>query len=363
VVNETMSSPKTIPYVFGTLGTFRFILASFVVYSHLHQDYYILGRQAVFLFYIISGYVVCASLYQKYLHIEQGILKFYINRCLRVYPAYWVMLIAAIISLQCLPQLYHVIDGRMYYIPMFESGENIKIWLANITLIATTDSAGQLLKPQFIPPMWSVGVEMVYWLIIPALLLSRPLRLIFLLACVVVTIGFNGLLAMEYNHQDWDSFSYFNVLSAALPFAIGIYMHYAKINAVRNLPHVLALLAAIGYGWFVMNIDWFGWDHRVRAMYAGGGIGGCLIYYLIHIDTGKMPKLLRNLDVLLGNLSYGLLLTHILVGTYISYYFSFNKSNDIRLFYYSYPIACLLALSLFMLVDRPIEMLRKRFRT
>ena len=86
------------------LGTFRFTLALAVAISHfqeslipdgvdVHQK--ILARTAVFLFFVLSGYVLAEAMNLFYLG---RITQFIINRSLRIFPPFLVALAIGIFT-------------------------------------------------------------------------------------------------------------------------------------------------------------------------------------------------------------------------------------------------------------------------
>src|SRR3974377_924536 len=87
---------------YGTLGTFRFLLALSVALGHFGTvwGYYIMnGRMAVQCFYMISGFLISLVLSQKYdPRTADGRRLFYSNRALRIFVPYWsfcLMILAA----------------------------------------------------------------------------------------------------------------------------------------------------------------------------------------------------------------------------------------------------------------------------
>ena len=81
-------------------GTYRIILALMVVALHLGNATRI-GNYAVFGFYTLSGYLMTLIMVRNYGYTTSGILKYLLNRFLRIYPVYWasIILSAAVIFL------------------------------------------------------------------------------------------------------------------------------------------------------------------------------------------------------------------------------------------------------------------------
>jgi len=84
------------------IGYLRFVLASLVLYSHLNYPvWHILdirinqGVYAVFCFYLISGFFT-AVIYDRY-HGDGRVLKYYLDRFLRIMPTFLVVMLVVII--------------------------------------------------------------------------------------------------------------------------------------------------------------------------------------------------------------------------------------------------------------------------
>src|SRR5262245_57884456 len=86
------------------MGTFRVVLALAVMIAHIatmvgpsivnRESLHILiwSGQAVFAFFIISGFYMALIINEKYAKLPNGTSRFYLNRALRLYPIHWVVL-------------------------------------------------------------------------------------------------------------------------------------------------------------------------------------------------------------------------------------------------------------------------------
>jgi peptidoglycan/LPS O-acetylase OafA/YrhL len=90
---QVASSVRTHPY--RSLGSFRFLLALLVLVSHasgfLSEQLAPLGlgNIGVLLFFVVSGFVICEALDLFY---GSSATRFLLNRCLKIFPAYWAAL-------------------------------------------------------------------------------------------------------------------------------------------------------------------------------------------------------------------------------------------------------------------------------
>src|SRR5580700_9601293 len=87
-----------VAHPYRCLGSFRLLLAMLVLVSHTAS--YIhpalppleLGNIGVFLFFVVSGFVICEACDIFY---RGRLANFLLNRALKIYPAYWAAIILA----------------------------------------------------------------------------------------------------------------------------------------------------------------------------------------------------------------------------------------------------------------------------
>lgn len=94
------------------MGVVRTLLALGVVRDHVpffQYPFLIKGGFAVILFYVISGFYMAMIIKESYSKLGKGWeWKFLLNRALRLYPAYWLVLIFTIIAMATMgtPTIY-----------------------------------------------------------------------------------------------------------------------------------------------------------------------------------------------------------------------------------------------------------------
>ena len=347
--------------VFGTFGFFRLYLASCVVLGHLSKWDGSCAQNAVFVFYLLSSYVVCYTLNHKYLPMEGGILKFYANRILRIYPAYWVMLIPCALTAAYYPEASDLVDGRIKFHPIFESPGSFIEFFSNILMMPTSNFYGNLLMPQYIPATWSVGIEFMFWLLVPALILSRTCFWVMVALTVIYNLVLNIMMYMRPDQWQWGYLSYFSILSASLPSLLGMVLyHYKSKNRIR-IPNYIGILfvALFVYiqHWFRLSGNNAGHEQLTICMFVGFGV----IFYLGQIDTKKLPRRIRELDVLVGHMSYGMLLSHQLLAIHVINWTNMtNVRWDLALFSYTYPLTLAFSLIIYVVIEIPVDRLRAK---
>jgi peptidoglycan/LPS O-acetylase OafA/YrhL len=359
-------APHTEKPVYGTFGLFRIFLATCVAIGHLAESQWYVGRQAVFLFFVLSGYVVSYILCNDYLKARNGLLKYAMNRFLRIYPLYFVSMLVAIVFAIIFPEITRRVDVRYFYTSPFQSLDALGIWFSNINLIGLAAFDGVLVKPNFIPVAWSIGTEIVYWILIPVLLLFRPLRMLALAVGIIYTVAFVALDYTVYSKggYKWFAWRYFAAGAALLPFMAGVYIYLTKRHRASHRMHVIALLTGLFYIAFVaVTAHWGGANIYLEGFYIPIIIGTFLIYYLSGIDSRKLPAWLQWLENVGGNLAYGVLLFHMLVEVLVMFCEPSFTGRSWRLALTVIPLTYVVAAIAYWLVEKPMDKVRRKFRT
>ena len=172
------------------LDLLRGIAALFVVSDHL--GYYLLqhvraevynwfdaGNYGVFVFFIISGYIVPASLERK-----GSVRTFWVSRLFRLYPLYLLAVGIAVV-------LYLVHFGSLR-----GEGSDPEASLFSQLLMMSNVLGGQNL-PNVV---WSLSYEMIFYLLITALFIARVQKRSswYALAFAVAALAIGGLLPQAY---------------------------------------------------------------------------------------------------------------------------------------------------------------------
>ena len=270
------------------MGYLRFILAFFVLISHLEIRFHGLnpGVTAVVIFYLLAGHVV-SHLWAEILPPGKGrLMAFYKDRILRIMPLY--LYVIAMTLLFLLITGY----GAPHFSPLKLLGNLLVIPLNYYMLIDTTI----LTEPNWclIPPAWSLGVELQAYLLLPVILENRWLRLF-------LTLGSFGVyMAANLNYLNADYFGY-----RLLPGVFFIFVTGAVIERRETfLPWAI---------WLAMLLSAFlFWRFNLLNTYAtetflGVGIGVPIVSAFSRLRP-KPP-----LNGLMGSLSYGIFLIHFLV--------------------------------------------------
>ncbi len=265
-------------------GLLRLLLAGAVALSHLgvQPGGYHPGVAAVAIFYLLAGMVAGKLLA---LPIYSRPWDYWCNRWQRIGPLYLLSLaVAALLWTRGANSIF------LSRTPGFGD------WLANLAIIPLsfymyTGQDGFTL----IPPAWSLGVELQFYLLAPFILPRRRL----LQLCLWASFLIFGLAVLGILPAD--DFSYRLLPGVLFIFLAGVLLPRARLGdsgARRNL--LLLWLATLVLAGFVLL------SHR-RLAFSYEVLAGLLGAPLLLFFSSPLPS---ELDRFCGSLSYGLFLFH-----------------------------------------------------
>lgn len=274
------------------LGTFRLVLALLVALSHANVAIagFNPGVVAVVCFYLISGYVMTGLLRDHYPDVQR-MPRFYLDRALRIFPQYLVVAGLTLLWFAATGKhtafLQHAPEGS-------DLLSNLVVVPLNYFMFNGSD------RFTLIPPAWSLGAEIQFYLLIPVLLLLRLRMAAFLVGLVVFA-------AAAWGRLHTDTFGYRLLPGVLVFFLLGsaLYdMHRRKGRRSGYVVMAVVILVAM----FALLLARYG---RLMSPYnpetlIGMAIGLPLLHWL-----GRLPQ--QALDNRLGDLSYGVFLNHFLI--------------------------------------------------
>ncbi|NCI45289.1 acyltransferase family protein [Sediminibacterium soli] len=177
------------------MGLLRLLLAISVVLFHANPEGYqfVGGGVAVEAFFIISGFYMSLILDTKYTGVNGGYALFISNRLLKLYPAYWTVLLLAVlmqlffwfVTGSPILVFYHIVHFNMNWPGIaFLGFSNLAILGQDIvSFFGLNKATGDLFFTAdfmktypflfnflVIPQGWSLGIELVFYLLAPLLL-------------------------------------------------------------------------------------------------------------------------------------------------------------------------------------------------
>jgi peptidoglycan/LPS O-acetylase OafA/YrhL len=280
------------------LGTLRLALALAVLISHVGVSVATLnpGVVAVVVFYAISGYVMHGLCRTHYGSLAKT-PHFYLDRLLRILPQYLLYLSGA-----C---LWYVMAQRVTIFTQrpptwHDAFNNLSIVPLNFFMYNQSDHF------TLIPPAWSLGAELQFYLIVPLLMASRRLFWVFgCLSLAVQALAWAGLL-----HPDW--WGYRLLPGVLWIFVMGMLLNHLHAGQHRQR-ELLGKVVACTLVFFVLIATLLGYFERLKQPYFREVIIGAALAVSLLAALGALkpasPRLAR-LDAWLGHLSYGVFLNH-----------------------------------------------------
>ena len=325
------------------MGTLRYLLAVLVLLSHAgvniagHHP----GVMAVAVFYAISGYVM-AALIQRHYSQAAAAPRFYLDRLLRIYPQYGIYALAAALwyaataqptaFLQHAPSLQELIN-------------NILIVPLNYYMYNGADQF------TLIPPAWSLGAELLFYLLAPWLCRFWNVAVGLALASLgVQVLAWHGVL-----HSDW--WGYRLLPGVLWIFVLGMAMQRLQAKQQQKYAQRLSLAVPVLCGSVVYYLWMRGLLGRHYTLEVLTGVA--IAMPALHACT-RWPAsaLWRGLDIHLGNISYGVFLNHFLLMWLLSWQAPLSHLQLMGLVFFS----TLLSLCTFWWVEAPAVKWRRRLR-
>ena len=329
------------------LDTYRFILALCVVQGHL------LGRgesapwlawQAVFSFYVLSGFLMSLVLNQDYGFTAAGLARFAVNRWLRLFPIYY-----AVIGLTA---LYIAFIGPLnqlnHELALPSTATAIFANLSIVTL-AGFDFIPEM--PRLSPTTWSLAIELFCYALLAAYFAKSRSRLLAMLMIGVAVTA--AQIFVDFDQPQYGFQNHYGVLQAGLiPFALGGLAYFYRSARIYEFSGAkLGLLGVLFLANFV-GCYWSDFHKYVSGLYLAAVLN-MLLVPMLFTQTTK-----HSWQKILGGLSYPIFLCHWLVATLIAVYVPAIGGKGFALFVAATVGSVLFSLLLYYGVDRPIQALR-----
>lgn len=315
------------------MGLLRLLLAISVVLFHANRNgvQFVGGGVAVQSFFMISGFYMSLILDKKYTGANGSYSLFISNRLLKLYPAYWTVLLLAVVMQLTVwaitGQPILVLDLLVHFklnwtAAGFLSFANIAIFGQDlIAFVGLNKATGALyFTPHFlqtypmvfgylfVPQGWSLAIELVFYIIAPFILRRKLLFMIALMLLVVLL----RVMLLDQWHLRYDPWIFRFFPSLLLFFLFGNFsyrLYKSKLWSVASTPAscwtalLLLTLATISFPYIPVSFP------KIEAYYA-------VVFLSLPVLTNM--SVFFKYDSRLGDLSYPVYLVHMLVLTTLS---------------------------------------------
>lgn len=335
-------------------GTLRFFFALFIAASHVGWNILPVtvfgGAPYVVGFYILAGYVMAYAYENKFTCSLRGCGTYYLDRIFRIFPAYLFYVLLTVI-------FFLVTGFKDPHFKLLNVVNNIMIVPVNFFIfIREKLIISNELNYWFIPPAWSLGAEIQFYVILPLLMqYSVVVFLIMILSLIVSFLGIVGLI-------DYSIYGYYLIPGTLFLYISGVMIYYhnykksfivhlVESNEISHIFWKYSILFI--YLCQIFFLFWFLSNDKLSSAYVQVGY---LVLLPIILVLSKVKKRMP-IDVFLGNISYSLFLCHFLA-LWMCRYFSGVTGISI------YPFE-IVAFSVFLAwvgyyaVERPARIFRK----
>jgi peptidoglycan/LPS O-acetylase OafA/YrhL len=356
------------------MGCLRLFLAVCVVSGHAGPLFGLTlpsSNSAVLVFFIISGFYMTLICTGKYGHDRAGVRLFYENRLLRLFPAYLLVLALSVLfpivfadgDFPGYSTIENSFDGAGLLAQFLIVFSNLTMVFSEASLFFNLDlSSGQFVPLGaagatgplghsflYVPQIWTVGVELLFYITAPFVVHRFRLVMALLSASLLLRLG---LASGGFDYEPWGyrflpSLYWFFMTGAAL--CHGYMAFRARDRAFLNSGNIalvgLALISLI-----LMDSFNHGYVHASR-------------YVLYALPVPFLFHLTRNLhwDRMIGDLSYPVYVNHFLIFQASVYFL------DVSLFvrgavvtFFSVVLAGLMVFLIELPVDRYRQKLARR---
>jgi peptidoglycan/LPS O-acetylase OafA/YrhL len=315
------------------MGAFRLLLAVLVAVSHMGKTVagFNPGVVAVISFLIISGFVM-TSLIERNYSVPGKIGLFYVDRALRLYPQFLFYFL-----LSC-TVIHFLLPGTPQAAEL-----TLKTIASSVLMLPLGFYMFGVAGTEIVPPAWSLGLEMCFYLVIPFLLIFKLRG-----AAFVLSLGIFMLACLGYLNTD--VYGYRLLPGVLFIFLCGSYLYRSQAKGVAIAAGTAVLAGLLFVAIMAGLIERRPFNAEVSL---GIALGIPAVYLLTRFKYHRV-------DEFLGNISYGVFLNHFVVMYFLRGFWPVA--------YDTYIVVAVLVLAFalsgvsYYCVERPALKLRHRLR-
>ncbi|HEX6100267.1 MAG TPA: acyltransferase [Thermoanaerobaculia bacterium] len=359
---------------FPGLNGLRFFAAMAVAFSHVEllKQYhglpnaydqpavYELGRLAVTLFFVLSGYLITwLLLVEKQRTGGIDVRRFYMRRVLRIWPLYFLVVLLAFLVL---PHL------DAFQVPRFTDAMGAHFGIAfALFVLFLPQLALSLYDPvPFAEPAWSIGVEEQFYLLWPFLLRRTKNfpRLALIVIVTVIGARQGALWIAQASRADEAALRFWNAAISYLYFTRIECMAIGGLFAWLVFAKKRALLSFLQSGFVQLATyaltAWLLFTSSFKPIFHYGVYAVCFGILILNVSANprSLIKLPGRVFEFLGDISFSIYMLHELA---IQLVIHLGWTSDAVLYPASMTLTVLAAAACYFVVERPFLRLKTRF--
>jgi peptidoglycan/LPS O-acetylase OafA/YrhL len=312
----------------------RYLLALIVAETHLWPIGIVWsGWQAVFAFYTLSGYLMTRVLHERYGFTFRGRTGFLINRVLRLWPAYLVVIGATGLALRFYP-----LDQFFF---SFTPPHSWFDAVTNLTILGQVGFDFKFVLPQarWAATAWSLSIELCSYCLLAFYFARTPRRLVGFAVLGLIGISLStGYCIAEPSpyYGPYCSQNRYGVIQAGfIPFALGGLVYFFRPGMKRFLTSF--------WPWFVIGLvaaEVAVASNMFVSVTLGPFLGAMMMLaLLVWHGAGARPSSLTDF---IGRASYHLFIAHMSIAAVLVVAFK-QPVNSFRVFVVSVTLALILS--------------------
>lgn len=325
-------------------GTFRFILTLIVIICHVAPNWVFIGQFALICFFMLSGYWITRLYDREYTRAQHPVSVFYRSRLWRVAPMLlFFTILSGVVH-------YFFEPGIFEQVAQYNTAHKIKFWFTHLFTLGLG-----LEFPRLLPPAWSMDVELQFYILFPFIfhLITKfgivALRLLLLSAAAITAL-------LSWQSLTHDSIWMHTSVYYLIFFLAGIAIYYRSFTFRRRVEWCCLVIFSVVVGLMYLKV----------IPQSSRQVNELLPFLFIPMISNSVKARSGKTDMLLGNITYVIYLSHWVCLVMLDKYFHF-KDPDLpvgnQLLYVSIYLLLTAALSCFVYfcIDEKINAVRKKW--
>ncbi|WP_460218623.1 acyltransferase family protein [Psychroserpens sp. MEBiC05023] len=309
------------------LDPLRFILASLVICFHIPQlsrnqglPYFLdapvfnRGTEAVYMFFVLSGFLIIRLIYRLKQRDAFSIKKFYMRRILRIFPLYYLIVLFGFLFYWCILPVLNIPFENNYHL-----GEGIIM-----TMFFMPNVFSKLYAPGgILEILWSIGVEEQFYIMIaPLLYCVRKHKILLVLSLLTIIYFFVFHMEAFYVLQQY-MFVYFLLFAGGI---VAILEEQKRLEILKQSPIIPILIVITTALYFVTDV--FQFEIALIQNLVVMVMFSLFVHTLAYNNYGRTisNKFLNYL----GQISYGIYMYHVIALNVVVFFTL--KSNIAEIF-------------------------------